>query len=105
MDTLIDRIWEDDVLPAMAEYVRIPALSPAYDPEWEPAGHITAAASLLGEWCRGRALPGWDGGGVEIAELPGHTPLLWVEVPATEGAPEGTVLVYGHLDKQPPMGA
>jgi acetylornithine deacetylase/succinyl-diaminopimelate desuccinylase-like protein len=41
---------------------------------------------------------------LEVARLPGRTPLLFIEVPATAGAGKaGTVLLYGHLDKQPEM--
>ena len=34
--------------------------------------------------------------------LPGRTPLLYFNVPATNGN-DRTVLLYGHLDKQPEM--
>jgi acetylornithine deacetylase/succinyl-diaminopimelate desuccinylase-like protein len=41
---------------------------------------------------------------VEVVQLEGRTPLIYLEVPAT-GAETGadTVLLYGHLDKQPEM--
>ena len=42
---------------------------------------------------------------LEIVRLPGRTPVLFFEVPATRAAVPGqtpqTVLMYGHLDKQP----
>jgi acetylornithine deacetylase/succinyl-diaminopimelate desuccinylase-like protein len=37
---------------------------------------------------------------VDIVRLPGRTPLLFLEIP---GAAPGSVLLYGHLDKQPEM--
>jgi len=37
---------------------------------------------------------------LEVIRLPGRTPLLFIEVP---GRAEGTVLLYGHMDKQPEM--
>jgi acetylornithine deacetylase/succinyl-diaminopimelate desuccinylase-like protein len=41
---------------------------------------------------------------VEVQELPGRTPLLLIDVPpAGSGRPGDTVLLYGHLDKQPPF--
>lgn len=109
------RTWEGEVLPALCDYTRLPCLSPAYDTAWEAAGHLAAAARLLADWCRARPLPGHS---VEVVAPPGRTPVLLVEVPA-EPDPEGlepsaatlagsrppTVLVYGHLDKQPPLGA
>jgi acetylornithine deacetylase/succinyl-diaminopimelate desuccinylase-like protein len=96
----VERLWEHDVLPTLADYTRIPCLSPAYDPGWEGAGEIPRAAALLRDWCADRAVPGIR---AEVSELPGKTPVLVVEAPATEDV-AGTVLVYGHLDKQPPLG-
>ena len=40
---------------------------------------------------------------VEILRLPGRTPLLYFDVPASVGSGDSTVLLYGHLDKQPEM--
>ena len=37
---------------------------------------------------------------LEVVRLEGRTPVLYVDAP---GAAPGTVLVYGHLDKQPEM--
>ncbi|MDZ7810562.1 MAG: M20/M25/M40 family metallo-hydrolase [Arhodomonas sp.] len=48
-------------------------------------------------WCREQPI---DGMTVEVVRLEGRTPVLLVEV---AGTGEGTVLLYGHLDKQPEM--
>ncbi len=109
----VHRAWEDQVLPTLADFTRIPCLSPAFEPGWEADGHLTTAARLLADWCGRRSVPGLT---AEVVSPPGRTPVLLVEVPATGGRPPGsrspaksepagTVLVYGHLDKQPPMGA
>lgn len=94
------RSWEDDVLPALERYTAIPCLSPDFDEDWEAAGHLAEAASLLQEWSRDRAV---DGLHAEVLGDSGRTPLLLVDAPATGGR-TGTVLVYGHLDKQPALG-
>jgi acetylornithine deacetylase/succinyl-diaminopimelate desuccinylase-like protein len=93
---MIDAAWEQTVLPALSEYTRIPCLSPAFDPDWAERGAISEAAELLGTWVRDQdpALA------VEIVELPGRTPLLLIDNGGT-GAP---VVIYGHMDKQPPLG-
>ena len=31
----IERIWAQDIVPALVDYIRIPALSPTFDPDWE----------------------------------------------------------------------
>ncbi len=95
----VDGIWEDSALAALTDYIRIPAKSPAYDADWVAHGHLAEAVELVAAWCRSRDLPGAT---VEIRELPGRTPVVLVEVPAHgDGDPDDTVLLYGHLDKQP----
>ncbi|HEY5245670.1 MAG TPA: peptidase M20, partial [Acidimicrobiales bacterium] len=74
----VRRVWEDEILPTLSEYTRIPCLSPAYAPDWAADGHLVRAARLLADWCLGRAVPGLV---ADVVELPGRTPVLLVEVP------------------------
>ena len=98
----VQRSWTDEVLPSLEGLVTIPALSPAFDAEWAEHGQLRAAVNHVQAWIGTRGLPGAHS---EIVELPGRSPLLLVDVPATAGAGDrGTVLLYGHLDKQPPVG-
>ena len=97
----VHRVWEEDVLPALERYTTVPCLSPAYDADWEAGGHLAAAADLLARWCAGRPVHDIQ---AEVVGRPGATPLLLAETPVTGGA-SGTVVIYGHLDKQPPLGA
>ena len=93
---MIDDTWEKRVLPTLAEYTRIECLSPAFDPDWAERGAITEAAELLRAWAQEQ-----DGGLLtEIVELPGRTPVLLVE----NGGAGDPILIYGHMDKQPPLG-
>jgi len=93
--------WADEIIPALHDYITIPALSPAFDEEWSAHGHLAAAVELVAGWCRHRLIEGLS---VEIAELPGRTPLIVMEVPAFGGGPrDATVVLYGHVDKQPEM--
>jgi acetylornithine deacetylase/succinyl-diaminopimelate desuccinylase-like protein len=97
----IARFWEGAIVPALVDYIRIPAKSPHFDPAWAAHGHIEAAVGLAADWCRGNAVAGMR---LEIVRLGGRTPVLFIEVPASRGAEQaGTVLLYGHLDKQPEM--
>ena len=100
MAAFLHDLWEHDVVPTLTEYVRIPNKSPAFEPRWREAGHMDRAVTLVEEWCRARAIPGLT---VERHELEGRTPVLLVDIPGTAGAPDDTVLLYGHLDKQPEM--
>ena len=42
----IDTLWEDSILPQLVDYIRIPAKSVDFDPDWKAHGHIDAAVDL-----------------------------------------------------------
>ena len=97
----IQSVWDESVLPALQDYIRIPNLSPIFDPGWAAAGHMERAVQLAATWVKGRNL---RGSRLEILRLEGHTPVLFLEVdPTPDQAKSGGVLLYGHLDKQPPF--
>ncbi len=99
VSSMVDRVWEDSILPTISEYIRIPAKSPSFDQAWEANGHLAKAVELVHAWCKERPIEGLR---TEIVRLPGRTPLLFMEIPGTAKAPPGeTVLLYGHYDKQP----
>ena len=96
----VDRAW-DDIVPLLHDYIAIPAVSEAYDPAWREHGHIHRAVDLVAEWCRSRSIAGMT---VEVIDPPDLSPLVVVEIPTFGDAPtDDTVLLYGHLDKQPEM--
>src|SRR3569833_3100754 len=90
-----NKVWDESILERLIAYVRIPNKSPMFDPKWESHGHMEAAIQLMADWCRAQPVRGMN---VEIRRLPGKTPLLLVDIP---GELPGSVLLYGHLDKQP----
>jgi acetylornithine deacetylase/succinyl-diaminopimelate desuccinylase-like protein len=98
--------WDSDITKVLHDYIRIPNVSVAYDPGWAEAGHMDRAVELLRDWCLRQREHLLDDAVVEVSELLGRTPLLVVDIPA-RGVPEGeaddTVVLYGHLDKQPPF--
>jgi acetylornithine deacetylase/succinyl-diaminopimelate desuccinylase-like protein len=95
--TQIAKFWDEAIVPALLDYIRIPAKSPHFDKEWAKHGHIDAAVKLAADWCRKHAVPGMK---LEVIRLEGRTPVLLIEV---AGNGKGNVLIYGHLDKQPEM--
>src|SRR5262245_13395274 len=97
LQAFVEQQWMSSILPILREYVEIPNQSPAYDPQWQEHGHMDAAVNLAGAWIDAQALSGAQ---LDVIRLPGRTPLLFIEVP---GDSNETVLLYGHLDKQPPM--
>jgi acetylornithine deacetylase/succinyl-diaminopimelate desuccinylase-like protein len=93
----VQQKWREEVVPTLSRYIEIPAKSPAFDAEWAAHGHIDRAATLIETWGRARPIEGLT---VETFRLPGRTPVMLLDVPGS--SPE-TVLLYGHLDKQPEM--
>jgi len=96
--TPISQFWDEAIVPTLVEYIKIPAKSPHFDKAWEKNGHIDAAVKLAEAWCRKHALPGME---MEVVRLPGRTPVLFIQIPGS--VKSKTVLMYGHLDKQPEM--
>ena len=92
--------FQKTIVPTLTDYIRIPNKSPMFDPLWQEHGHMDRAVELLVGWAKAH-LP--DGATLEVARLPGRTPLIFIDVPATGGPAGDTVLLYGHLDKQPEM--
>ena len=95
----IDRCWDDEIVPTLIDYIRIPNKSPSFDPDWEAHGHMEAAVALFAGWARAR-LDRFPGATLEVVRLPGRTPVVLIDIPGRGG---DTVLLYGHLDKQPEM--
>lgn len=94
---LVNEVFETSVVPTLIEYIKIPNKSPAFDPDWEKNGHMHRAMDLIVGWCKDHALRDMK---LEVLQLPERTPLLFIEVP---GEIDDTVLLYGHMDKQPEM--
>jgi acetylornithine deacetylase/succinyl-diaminopimelate desuccinylase-like protein len=93
----VNQIWDEQIIPQLVDYIRIPNLSPLFDPEWQAHGHMEKAVQQIYSWCSQRDIQGLK---VEIVRLEGRTPMIFMEIP---GQSDDTVLMYGHLDKQPEM--
>ncbi len=93
----VETAWTEKIIPALQKYLTIPNQSPLYDPNWSTNGYQNQATDLIANWIRRQNVPGLT---LKVERLPGRTPLLFIEIP---GDARETVLLYGHLDKQPPM--
>ena len=93
----VDEHWESSILPTLERYIRIPNQSPLFDPDWKANGHMHRAITLAKEWVEAQQIAGLK---LEVHELDGRTPLIFMEI---DGNDDSTVLMYGHLDKQPAM--
>ena len=90
--------WDADIVGQLTRYIEIPAKSPGFDAQWSAHGHIEAVLCDAARWVEAQKVPGLT---LEVLRLPGRTPLLFFEIAATRSAGVQTVLMYGHLDKQP----
>ena len=95
----IDRLWDDEIIPQLIDYVRIPNKSPAFDPDWQVHGYMDKAVEQFAAWARAK-VSSIAGASVEVVRLEGRTPVIFIDIP---GQNTDTVLLYGHLDKQPEM--
>ena len=93
----IDTFWDNHILPAIIDYIKIPNKSPAFDPNWKVNGHMDRVLKMATEWAE-KHLP--ENAVLSTKETEGRTPIILVDIP---GNRDGNVLMYGHLDKQPEM--
>ncbi len=101
VERFVAEMWDDEIVPQLVEYVRIPNKSPMFDADWVEHGYMEDAVRLMEAWARARPIPGMQ---LEVVRLEGRTPLIFIDIPASgEGSGDDCILLYGHLDKQPEM--
>jgi acetylornithine deacetylase/succinyl-diaminopimelate desuccinylase-like protein len=93
----ISSIWDEQIVPRLVEYIKIPNKSPMFDAKWAEHGYMDQAVALMEQWARAQPIAGMK---LEVVRLPGRTPLIFIDIP---GKGNDCVLLYGHLDKQPEM--
>src|SRR5699024_8293011 len=99
IQSFVEQLWDAEIVPKLMEYIRIPNKSPLFDSQWAEHGYMDQAVDLLSGWARNK-LAELPGATLEVIRLAGRTPLIFIEIP---GQSDDTVVLYGHLDKQPEM--
>lgn len=96
----VTKAWDEDLVGQLSDYIEIPAKSPAFDPTWQKAGYLETVLQRAATWVEAQKVPGLK---LEVLRLPGRTPVMFFEVAATRSTHSAsqTILMYGHLDKQP----
>ena len=90
--------WDGDIVRQISDYIAIPAKSPGFDADWKAHGYIDTVMRNAASWVEAQKVEGLT---LEVIRLDGRTPVLFFEIPATRADSTKTVLMYGHLDKQP----
>ena len=90
--------WDTDIVRQLTQYIEIPAKSPGFDASWAQHGYIEAVVRNAAAWVEAQKIEGLR---LDVVRLEGRTPVLFFELAATKPESTQTVLMYGHLDKQP----
>ncbi|TEA78955.1 M20 family metallopeptidase [Allopusillimonas ginsengisoli] len=98
MQAFVDEKWDREIIPALVDYIAVPAKSPAFDPDWEKHQYLERVIRDAAQWVQAQKVSGLK---LDIVRLPGRTPVIFFDAPATRQDNGDTVLMYGHLDKQP----
>ncbi|OYQ38677.1 peptidase M20 [Rhodoferax sp. TH121] len=94
----VSQAWDRDIVHRLEDYIRIPAKSPMFDADWASGGYIDTVVRNTAQWIESQKVPGLT---LEVVRLEGRTPVIFFEVAASGSTSAQTVLMYGHLDKQP----
>ena len=94
----VSRVWDENIVPQLTDYIAIPAKSPMFAPDWEQQGLLDTVVRNAAAWVEEQKVEGLQ---LEVVRLPGRTPVLFFEIAATRPQSRQSVLMYGHLDKQP----
>ena len=94
----ISRQWDGDIVQRLSDYIAIPAKSLAFDPDWAAHGFIDRVVRDAAQWVESQKVPSLK---LEVVRIDGRTPVIFFEIEGTKAGASQTVLMYGHLDKQP----
>ena len=94
----VAQAWDETIVSQLQDYIRIPAKSPMFDADWAANGYIDTVVRNTATWIEAQKVRGLT---LEVIRLEGRTPVIFFEVAATKVESAQTVLMYGHLDKQP----
>jgi acetylornithine deacetylase/succinyl-diaminopimelate desuccinylase-like protein len=90
--------WDQRIVPALTDYIQVPAKSPMFDAQWAEHGLLDRVVRDAASWVESRKVAGLK---LEVLRMEGRTPVIFFDIPATRADASDTVLLYGHLDKQP----
>ena len=94
----VSQAWDSDIVRQLTDYIAIPAKSPMFAADWAEQGLLDTVVRNAAAWVESQKVAGLT---LEVVRLPGRTPVLFFEIEATQAHAPQTVLMYGHLDKQP----
>ena len=94
----VEKQFTTNVLPNLMNFIRIPNLSPFFDPNWDTNGLLLKAANLIVSYANSLNIKNAE---INLLQDSPYTPLIFIDVPASRPNDQRTVLFYAHYDKQP----
>ena len=95
----VESKWNDWYVKGLSDFIRVPNLSPSYDPEFLTNGKIEQAMKLIDDYIK---LLDIKGTSRKVFQPKGSVPLVVYVIEPSSGV-STNVMLYGHLDKQPWM--
>lgn len=93
----IDSEYNSKFVEPLQEFIKIPNLTPAFDPEYFTNGLVQQAINHVKAYAESLEIEGLT---FNVNDKEGRCPMV---VMVYEGAGSPNVMIYGHLDKQPHM--
>ena len=100
----IEKRWDESIVPTLCDFIRIPNQSPFFDSQWATNGFMDQAIALCVSWAEALGLKGFK---LRVVRDGARTPCLFAVIDASSPshASAASILMYSHLDKQPPLTA
>jgi len=98
IETWIKEQIDKTLIPTLQDYVRIPNQSRAFDPDWQTDGMNLKVCEFAKKFAEAQQLENFT---VEIIQEEGRTPCVLAIL--NDSSDSSNILMYGHLDKQPPL--
>jgi acetylornithine deacetylase/succinyl-diaminopimelate desuccinylase-like protein len=92
------RQWDGDIVRQITDYIAIPAKSPGFDKDWAQHGYLETVLRNAAAWVEAQKVEGLTL--EDRAPARPHAGAVLRECGHAAGSRQ-TVLMYGHLDKQP----
>src|SRR5690606_17589535 len=92
IESFVAEKWDDDIVPQLIEYIRIPNKSPMFDADWVKNGYMEDAVRLMEAWAVAQSIPGMR---LEVVRLEGRTPLIFIDIPASGAAADASASATG----------
>jgi acetylornithine deacetylase/succinyl-diaminopimelate desuccinylase-like protein len=106
MEKWLRQKTKEELIPAICEFIKIPNQSRLFDAEWATNGLQEKACQFAIDFANSQKLKGFS---IQFIQEEGKTPALLGIVDPFAGSGEvtedlkKTILMYGHIDKQPPL--